>query len=184
MMQTKVWIKIAGKNILSTYVHHIMSLECGKCQVSGDNKLRMINVTDTPEQMIGGVYSPAIARKIASKNRGKCDIYVFKDEAGNSVGTISVMYRGGMEIEYKIKNIDAFIYDVRTDEAYRGRGYAGMMIESVCRELTSKGIDKVYLAVSTNNESAIKAYIKSGFVIERTSCFVRFLKINIPYREL
>lgn len=184
MMQTKVLIKIAGKRILSTFAHHIMSLECGKSRLSGENRLTMINVTDTPDQMIGGVYSPVIARRIALENRGKCDVYVFKDEAGNSVGTISVMYRGGNEIEYKIRNIDAFIYDVRTDEAYRGRGYAGMMIESVCRELSSKGIDKVYLAVSTNNEPAIKAYIKSGFVTEGTSCFVRFLKINIPYRKL
>lgn len=183
-MQTKVLIKIAGKRILSTFVHYIMSLECGKCRLSSENKLRPINVTDTPEQMIGGVYSLAAERRIVMKNSGKCDVYVFKDEAGNSVGTISVMYRGGNEIEYKIRNIDAFIYNVRTDEAYRGRGYAGMMIESVCRELSSKGIDKVYLAVSTNNESAIKAYKKSGFVTEKTSCFIRFLKINIPYREL
>ena len=59
-----------------------------------------------------------------------------------------------------------------------------VIIESLCRELSSKGIDKVYLAVSTNNESAIKAYKKSGFIVEKTSCFIRFLKINIPYREL
>jgi glycosyltransferase involved in cell wall biosynthesis len=43
---------------------------------------------------------------------------------------------------------------------------------------------KAYLAVSTNNTSAIRAYEKVGFVTEYDSSFIRVLKVNIPYKQL
>ena len=62
------------------------------------------------------------------KNIEKCDVFVFFDSFQNIIGTLSVMYRGGNDIEYKIRNIEAFIYNVFTDEQYRGKGYAKQMI--------------------------------------------------------
>ena len=58
------------------------------------------------------------------------------------------------------------------------------MIRLLSEYLHLKSIDKVYLAVSTNNSSAIRAYEKIGFVTEYDSSFIRVLKVNIPYRKL
>lgn len=94
------------------------------------------------------------------------------------------MYKGGNDIEYKIRNIDAYIFDVYVNKAHRGSGYAGQMIRCVMDYLHSKGIDTAYLAVALSNKSAIRAYEKVGFTTEYDRKFARVLKVNIPYHKL
>ena len=101
-----------------------------------------------------------------------------------SIGTVSVMYKGGNELEYRIRNVDAFIYNVKIDELFRGKGYAGIMINMLEKQLVSKGIHEAYLAVSTDNYGAIKAYKKNGFKTICEKKFVRTMRVNIPYYSL
>lgn len=176
-------IKICGKSVISTYNHFIMSLTYDKIS-NPSNILSMECVTKYPKKMINGTYTTTVAKQILKENKGKCDVFIFHDKSGNVVGTLSVMYKGGNEVEYKIRNIDAFIYNVLTDSRYRGKGYAGEMIRLLMEYLHKKSIDKAYLAVSTNNKPAVRAYKKTGFIKENDSTFIRLLKINIPYRVL
>ena len=176
-------IRLFGKNVISTFKHHIMSLSYSPDYIAS-NELMMERITDQPEKMIDGTYSVKTAKDILSRNKGKCDVFIFHDSNENVVGTLSVMYNNGNDIEYKIRKADAFIFNVLTDEKYRGRGYAGEMLRLLSHYLHGKSIDKAYLAVSTNNLPAIRAYKKVGFVTEYDSSFIRVLKINIPYRQL
>lgn len=94
------------------------------------------------------------------------------------------MYRGADDLEYRIRNIDAYIFDVYVNNLHRGKGYAGEMIRQLMEYLHDKGINTAYLAVSMSNSSAIRAYKKTGFTTVADKKFVRFLKINIPYHKL
>ena len=87
-------------------------------------------------------------------------------------------------MEYRIRNIDAYIFDVYVNRMYRGHGFAGEMIRQLMNYLHGKGVQTVHLAVSVSNESAIKAYKKAGFTIVNSCSFARLLKNNIPYRVL
>lgn len=176
-------IRLFGKNVISTFNHHIMSLQYSS-NIAATNKLVMECITEQPDKMIDGTYSVETAKALLAKNKGKCDVFIFHDSNENVVGTLSVMYKNGNDIEYKIRKADAFIYNVLTDEKHRGRGYAGEMLRLLSEYLHGKSIDKAYLAVSTNNTSAIRAYEKIGFVTEYDSSFIRVLKVNIPYRQL
>ena len=176
-------IKLFGKNVISIFCHHIMSLTYSN-SFAKSGCLEMSCITDSPEKIIDGVYSKRYATMLIKNNEGKCEVFEFCDSTNNIVGTISVMYKGGNDIEYKIRHIDAFIYNVYTIKNYRGRGYAGEMIKLLMEYLHEKDINKAYLAVSTNNESAIRCYQKAGFKTEYDASFIRILKINIPYRQL
>lgn len=176
-------IKLFGKNVISTFSHHIMSLEYSSLNATTNN-LVMECITEHPDKMIDGTYSVETAKDLLAKNKGKCDVFIFYDSNEDVVGTLSVMYKNGNDIEYKIRKADAFIYNVLTEEKHRGRGYAGEMLRLLSEYLYGKSIDKAYLAVSTNNTSAIRAYEKVGFVTEYDSSFIRVLKVNIPYKQL
>ena len=183
-MKTKT-IKVFGKNLISTYHHIIMSLPSDSMSAPL-NSLSIECITNQPEKMINGTYSIDTAKYLLSNNSGRCDVFIYHDTDNNTIGTLSVMYRGGDDIEYKIRNIDAFIYNVYTEEKYRGNGYAKEMICLLMKYLDGKSqfINEVYLAVSTNNSSAIRAYEKAGFIKRSESSFIRILKINIPYKVL
>lgn len=176
-------IRLFGRTVFSTFKHHIMSLQYSP-NYTASNRLQMECITYQPEKFIDGTYSVPVARNIISRNKEKCDVFIFRDSNENVIGTLSVMYRDGNEIEYKIRKVDAFIYNVLVKDEYRRRGYAGDMLRLISIYLHGKGIDKAYLAVSTNNMPAIRAYEKVGFVTEFDSSFFRVLKVNIPYKQL
>ena len=98
--------------------------------------------------------------RLLLKNRSLCEGFIFSD-AGRPVGTIWVMYQGANDIEYRIRRIEAYIFDVYINENYRGNGYAGEMICLLMKYLHERGIDCSYLAVAKTNKSAIKAYKKT-----------------------
>ena len=95
------------------------------------------------------------------------------------------MYKNGDELEYRIRNIDAFIFNVFINEELRGNGYCGKMIQLLVSRLKmEKSISEVYLAVSEDNLAAINAYHKIGFISVYKKRFFRVLRHNIPYHIL
>lgn len=181
-------LKLFGKNIAAFYKHHIMRIEYAnivRCSDAPEHSLERIELDDFDNQLdVETTLSKTALKKLAVSNHGRCDGYVLKDAEGVSLGTIWVMYRGGNDTEYRIRNIDAYIFDVLIDANHRGRGLAGVMIELVMDKLYEKGIAAAYLAVSKTNVPAIKAYRKIGFTTVGEKRFFRVLKINIPYHKL
>lgn len=121
--------------------------------------------------------------RLARMNRGKCEGFKLM-RGGYSVGTIWVMYKGSDDLEYGIRNIDAYIFDVFVNEKHRGNGYAGEMIRQLMEYLHKKGIESAHLEVAVSNTSAISAYKKTGFTTVKNCFFARIMKINIPYHAL
>lgn len=94
------------------------------------------------------------------------------------------MYKGSDDLEYRIRNIYAYIFDVLVNEKYRGNGYADEMIRQLMEYYHKKGIESADLTVSVSNTSAIRAYEKTGFTTVKDCSFARIMKINIPYHFL
>lgn len=178
-------IKILGKNIFQVYKHHIMRLDYQATDCDSELVLRKINLDCIGEELkpIGTTVTVSNLMRLVRTNSGRCE--GFKLVNGEKpVGTIWVMYKGSDDLEYRIRNIEAYIFDVFVNDDYRGRGYAGEMIQKLMLYLHERGINTAYLAVSTSNKSAIKAYIKTGFTTVRDTSFARILKINVPYHVL
>ena len=178
--------ELFGKRIVSVFEHYLMSIDYSDTKKI-KTSLKMECVTSKFDKIIDGTYNSDLAKKIVLDNKKLCEIFVFSDTDDNIVGTLCVMYKGGNDIEYKIRNVKAFIYNVFTSEKFRGNGYAKEMICLLMQYLYDKSdgkIQRAFLAVSTNNISAIKAYKKTGFKIRKKTSFVRIMKMNIPYRIL
>ena len=146
--------------------------------------IKLKKVKDYSE-LIDGTYSVELQRKLIETNIGKCDTFLLQGcFEQKPIGICSVMYKNGDELEYKIRNVDAFIYNVKIDSEYRGKGYAKEMLKYVGMYLRYRGINYMYLAVSTDNINAIKAYKKTGFKIVSEKYFIRILRKNIPYHTI
>ena len=165
--------------------HYIMMINFTDTDVGiKDRKISLDQVLDY-SKLMEGTYSVSLQKRIIDATAGKCDVFILRDKnTQNNIETLSVMYMGGDELEYKIRKIDAFIYNVSIDKSFRGKGYAGIMIQMLGEILAEKGIGKAYLAVSTDNSSAIRAYEKAGFIKVNEKFFIRSLKRNVPYYSL
>lgn len=181
-------IQIFGKNIFQIYTHHIMSLLYADLAGNAERtelSLEAIDLQRIPEELasVGTTVTTANLERLVKKNGSLCEGFVLK-EKGRPIGTIWVMHKGGDDLEYRIRNIEAYIFDVYVNGKFRGKGYAGQMIRLLMEHLHQDGIDQAYLAVSVKNISAIRAYEKAGFVKTGNKRFARFLKVNIPYHIL
>ena len=181
-------IRVLGKNILQRYSHHIMKIEYSEIDQGNLNKalvLDKINMTHISDVIVsvGSTVTVTNLKSLVRRNGIRCEVVVLRD-SGLPIGIIWVMYRGANDLEYRIRNIDAYIFDVYIKEEYRGRGYAGEMIRLLLEYLHKRGIETAYLAVSRTNNNAIRAYKKAGFSTVRDCMFIRFLRINIPYHAL
>lgn len=58
------------------------------------------------------------------------------------------------------------ITEMYVQERARGIGLAGMMIESIEEQLRKRGVSTIKVLTGHNNDAAIRAYEKSGFVKE------------------
>ncbi len=182
-------IRIFGKNVFQIYDHFIMKIDHDAVKdrtASSGHILRAADMSNISAELqpVGTTVTAENLKRLVSANKGKCEGFVFCEPGGRSVGTIWVMYRGTNDIEYRIRDIDAYIFDIYVNEAYRGNGYAGEMICQLMNRLYDKGINSAFLAVSKKNNSAVKAYVKTGFKTVDEKRFARILKINIPYHKL
>ena len=109
--------------------------------------------------------------------------FVFRDaETQAPVGFLWVMYPGGNEFQYKIRKVDAFLFDVYVSPEHRGRGLCGKMFQYVFAYLKHRGAVTAGLAVRVKNTSAIRAYEKLGGVFKKRKKFIQFIRrFNFPY---
>lgn len=105
----------------------------------------------------------------------------FTKDKHEPVGCIWVMYKGGNEAQYRIRNIDAFGFHFAVFPKFRGNRYIEYFIYRLLKHIEKKGIKKLYASVRKNNESALRAYSRSGMKIESSKRFYRFIKWRIPY---
>lgn len=101
-------------------------------------------------------YAPSVLS--AHMQAGAC--YEWIRMAGRRVGFLA--YR----VETAAQRIH--LSKLYVDPCFHGRGLGSQALTRVCREARQAGMDEVYLYVFRNNEKAIRAYTRAGFVIDRT----------------
>lgn len=173
-------IAIKGKNIITTYNHAYYR---GNLEDFPD-----IDSTLTPFEVhpdnFDDVNAGKAIRKMITEQSSCVHGWGFKDQNGNTIGHIYLMSRGGIEVLYRINDIDAYLFAVRVFESFRGNSYSSMMISWLAKNLREKGIKELYLTVKKSNISAIKVYENLGFEKIGDRFFVRIGKVNIPYYSL
>lgn len=105
----------------------------------------------------------------------------FTKETHEPVGCIWVMYKGGNEAQYRVRNVDAFGFYFAVFPKFRGNRYIEYFIYTLLKHLKAKGIYKLYASVRKNNKSALRAYERAGVKIEANKKFYRFISWRIPY---
>ncbi len=83
-------------------------------------------------------------------------------------------------------------FDIYTGiiKPYRGKGIAGKMFNFITPRLKEKGVEKFFLEVLQENEPAVRAYKKTGFVLTRelvcfeldTNTFNNSIKPSLPIK--
>ena len=92
------------------------------------------------------------------KLRAKAEVVAHYDK-GQCVGLVA-FYCNDSEKE------SAFITLVLLDKAFRGKGIANMLIESVLRLCTIRQFSQCSLEVRSDNDAAIRLYERNGFVVK------------------
>ena len=122
-----------------------------------------------------------MSKYILEKNEPIDGFMFFTQDKHEPVGCIWVMYKGGNEAQYRIRNIDAFGFYFAVFPKFRGNRYIEYFIYRLLKHIERKGINKLYASVRKNNESALRAYSRAGMKIESSKRFYRFIKWRIPY---
>jgi GNAT superfamily N-acetyltransferase len=90
-----------------------------------------------------------------------------------------------IEKDIKLKESEAYIYNVRTLPDFRNKGIFLFVLGNVCKQLSKDGYKKLYTSILENNISSQKAFEKIGF---KKSKEVRYFKIfghkRYHYKEL
>ena len=141
---------------------------------------------DNVEQCKNNSFNVSRMRRYLIEQPDKIEGYLFKEkENHNVVGFLWEMFPNGNELQYRIRKVDAFLFDVFVSENYRGKGICGHMLSYVFSCAEKSQIKLVALGVRRNNTSAIRAYLKAGGVIRRKRKFIQlFHRYNVPYYKI
>lgn len=115
------------------------------------------------------------------KNEPSEGFLFFDADTNDAVGCMWIMYRGGNELQYRVRNVDAFGFDFCVFPQFRGKGYFQCFLHSVMAYLNDKQIHTLYASVRRNNYNAIRAYEKSGMQIITRKVFFRVHNFRFPY---
>lgn len=181
-------IRIGGRCIVSFYKHYIVEIptENYKDVIIGPEVVAQRITLENLDSCAGGAFSISQMRKYLQDQPDKFIGFVFcHKENKDVIGYLWTALRGADEVQYLIRNIEAYGCDLYTAPKYRGKGYASMMVAYRGRYLErEKGITKVYEALRVNNAATIRAHEKQNVRIVDTRKFIRVLKINVPYQVL
>ena len=118
-------VTLFGKNIMQIYMHHIMQIDYETVQRTIKDRstviLRKISTEDIAHELepVGTTVSIGNIKRLIRRNGTKCEGFILEEMGGYSVGTIWVLYKGSNDLEYKIRNTEAYIFDVYVNEAHR-----------------------------------------------------------------
>lgn len=180
-------IVIGGKKVVYPYRHLIMQLKLEEFRTAAcDGSFRAKEITENDVEILRrGDFALANMLPYLRKQKRFATGFLFY-EVGTDVpvGYIWVVRRGGNEMSYRIREIDAIISCVCVFREYRGRNIANRMLAEIVALLQKEGCSEVTLAVSADNQPAIRAYEKAGFSKVSEKHFLRILRKCFPYHKL
>lgn len=180
-------IKVLGHNFFTFYDHYLMTFNLQECNDS--SLASWVAVEEIDPDNISDCANAEFSVDRMKKYLKNCKFasgWLFYDKKTHvPIGFFWIMRRGGDEFQYRVRNVEAFFFDVYVNADYRGHGVCGLMFQYAFRLLKKEGISVAALGVRTNNCSAIKAYHKNGGKIVKRMPFMQLLgHINIPYYKV
>ena len=178
-------ITLFGRHILTWKHHYIMSQAVPAAKIpdpSADARPQIKAVSEENLSLwTGGGYSQRLLRNLM-RTQNACRGYYYFAHSDDPLpcATIWVICSPGEEVEYKLRNCEAFIFNVYVLEPYRGKGIASVLLDAVFRDLAEHGVESCALAVRVNNLPAIRAYEKYGFEKIAEKRFFRILGSSVP----
>lgn len=175
-------IYVLGRCLIQVFDHYLMRVDIKpKTNTRNTNRLERVQITDDNiEICCQGSFSVPRMIKTWKKQTDKTEGFLYYKQ-DVPVGYLWVMYKGGDEYQYRIRQAESLGYHICIFEPYRGNRFVDDMLEDIFEYLYKKRIDEMYVSVRTNNTAAIKAYKRAGMKIIERKKFIRFLGFMIPY---
>ena len=172
------------RQIYAYYDHYLMYFDLNKIDAEysidkwGIDVITLNNV----DKCANECFSLGRMKKYLLNNRSSVEGFLFQDKNKEKAGFMWLMYPKCNEFQYKVRNVDAFIFDVFVFPQFRGCGLCGHMFQYVFDHLKRNEKKIIALGVRTDNTSAIRAYEKAGGVIKARKRFIQLVhRYNIPY---
>ena len=172
------------RQLYAYYDHYLMYFDLSKnhtkysCDSYSIESISLSNV----EKCINESFAWGKMRSYLLNNRESVEGFLFQDKNEERAGFMWLMYPKCNEFQYKVRNVDAFIFDVFVFPKFRGCGLCGSMFQYAFDHIKEKGKTTVALGVRTDNASAIRAYEKAGGVIKSRKRFIQLVhRYNFPY---
>lgn len=181
-------IRFRHRELYAFFDHHLMYFELTQekaLQYSDEWLAEAITIKNV-DDCANEVFSCGRMKRYLLEQPDYVNGFLFREaKTGKTAGFLWIMYPGGNEFQYRVRKVDAFLFDVYVSPDFRGHGLCGQMFQYVFDYLKKNGKKTVALGVRTNNPSAIKAYKKAGGVIKARKRFIQLAhRYNIPYYSI
>lgn len=180
---------IKKRQIFAFYNHWIFTFDINKLNNSfcypQDIKAEKITLDNIEKCYLQNDFFVGRLEQYLKEQSHYVDGFLFYKD-NTPVGFLWVMYQGGNEFQYRIRNTDSFLFDACVFPEYRGQGICGIMFHYVFSYLKyEKKCQTASWGVRKNNISAIKSYKKLGGCIVGSRKFIQVVrKYNFPYYKI
>ena len=174
------------RQLFAYYDHYLMYFDLKKfMQTDQKNELwemeeiSIKNINDCDNE----VFSLGRMKRYLATKQNHVKGFLFRNRITTKpCGFLWIMYPEENEFQYRVRKVDAFIFDVYVSPDCRGAGLCGYMFQLLFEFLIDISKYTVALGVRTDNPSAIRAYQKAGGEIKTRRRFIQLVhRYNIPY---
>lgn len=175
-------IRLGNKIVFETFNHYIYEYNLtGYEPVDSSLKMVLINKDNIDD---AGNALGNTTRKWIESDYPYVEGYYFVNDDNKNIGSCWVMYKGGDEKLYRIRNHDSFIFRVQVEEQYRGMGYSKQIMHSIFTLLKKKGCTNTCLVCARKNKTANRLYESLGMNKIDGRKFIRLFNKNMPYHSI
>lgn len=175
-------LKLFNKTLIEYFDHYVLKLSIDDFKVT-DNELKMIRINKDNLSEVGNAAGNTTGRWI-KEDYPFAEGYCFYNSLDEQIGSCWVMYKGGDEKLYRIRNTDSFIFRLEVNEQHRGKGYSKMIMKDMITAIKKRDCKDVTLVCAVKNSVALSLYQNLGMKIVDRKRFFRIGNVNVPYHAL
>lgn len=175
-------IDLFNKRILETFHHNVYEI-CIDDLVIEKNELTAIEINKDNIIEAGSAVGRTTSKWIMNDYK-YAKGYFFLNSNRENVGSCWVMFKGGDEKLYKIREHDSFIFRVQIEEQYRGQGYSKKILSKIFEIIKNNNCHNACLVCAVKNRKGNNLYNSMRMKIVDKKRFIRVFDNNIPYYTL
>lgn len=178
-------IRINNRELYAFYDHYLMYFDlCNKENVELSSEWLFEKITEANiDNCKNETFSVGRMKRYLKEQSQFVEGFLARNmNTGTPAGFLWIMYPGGNEFQYRVRRVDAFLFDVYVFPEFRGKGLCGQLLYYVFDHLKENMKKTVALGVRTDNNSAIRAYQKAGGIIKSRRKYIQLChRYDIPY---